>query len=53
MRTLVTIPFAALAGVHCSAPGYSESREDGAGDAVATEEPAPSSLDSEYPGALQ
>ena len=36
----MTIAFAALAGVHCSAPGTSESSEGAAGDEVATEEPA-------------
>lgn len=36
----MTIALATLAGVHCSAPGYSESSEGPAEEEVATEEPA-------------
>jgi hypothetical protein len=40
MRTLVTIALAALAGVHCAAPTYSEAGDGAAAEQVATEEPA-------------
>ena len=40
MRTPLTIAFAVLAGVHCSAPAYSDSGVSASNDEVATEEPA-------------
>jgi hypothetical protein len=41
MRTPLTIAFAVLAGVHCSAPVYSDSGERASTDEVVTQEPTP------------